>query len=276
MLLNYINLGCGSHFHRDWINVDYLAIDNEVITHNLRNGIPFANDKFEVVYHSHILEHFSKKEAVDFISECYRVLKKDGIIRVVVPDLEQIAKEYLNQLQLALNGENQADLNYNWIMLELFDQTVRNQSGGDMFEYLCQDKIANEVYVTQRIGNEAKKIREGYLKSIDDTTILHKDEINKKQKVKTTIKALLKFLFTKSYDEFEKSFNIGKFRQSGEIHQWMYDKYSLSKVLNEAGFMNIMIKSAYDSEIPGFSTFNLDVINGEVRKPDSLFIEAIK
>jgi predicted SAM-dependent methyltransferase len=272
---NYINLGCGTHFHSDWVNVDYWGNGTEVIHHNLNNGIPFPNAKFEVVYHSHLLEHFSKKKAEFFLEECYRVLKTGGVIRIVVPDLEQIANEYLTQLKLALIGEKQSDLNYRWIMLELFDQTVRNHSGGEMFEYLCQENIDNERYIFQRIGNEAKKIRAMYLNDIGNKAKLN-SKISINQKAKHAVKYFLKLLFTKKYDEYENYLKIGKFRHSGEIHQWMYDRYSLSKILEEVGFINIMVKTAFESEIPEFSTFNLDVINGEVRKPDSLFIEAIK
>jgi hypothetical protein len=57
---------------------------------------------------------------------------------------------------------------YDWIIIELFDQMVRNQSGGFMAEYISQDKIENEEYIFERIGNEAKKIRNSYLGDIEN------------------------------------------------------------------------------------------------------------
>jgi predicted SAM-dependent methyltransferase len=71
----YINLGCVSHFHEDWVNVDFVVTGKDVIAHNLNLDIPFENDTFEVVYHSHVLELFSKDKVDFFIRECYRVLK---------------------------------------------------------------------------------------------------------------------------------------------------------------------------------------------------------
>ena len=68
----------------------------------------------------------------------------------------------------------------------------------------------------------------------------------------------------------------GLFRNSGEIHRWMYDRYSLSRLLTQSGFTKIRVCQANESAIPNFNTYELDVYQGKIRKPDSLFIEAIK
>jgi hypothetical protein len=70
--------------------------------------------------------------------------------------------------------------------------------------------------------------------------------------------------------------NIGQFRLGGEIHQWMYDRYSLSELLKKHGFENVKVVSATESQIPNWSNYNLDMMDGKVRKPDSLFMEAQK
>jgi hypothetical protein len=68
---------------------------------------------------------------------------------------------------------------------------------------------------------------------------------------------------------------LSQFRVSGEIHQWMYDRYSLSKLLAETGFFNIRQCKADESDIPNFRSYLLDTEeNGMIRKPDSLYIEA--
>lgn len=45
---NYLNLGCGSRFHSPWTNVDFVANNPSVLRHDLRKGIPFANESFDV------------------------------------------------------------------------------------------------------------------------------------------------------------------------------------------------------------------------------------
>ena len=275
--LKYINLGCGGHFHEDWVNVDFAVTGKDVIAHNLNFGIPFQNDSFDVVYHSHVLEHFAKKNAGFFVRECYRVLKNEGIIRIAVPDLEQIIIEYQKQLQLVISGDKRSVLNYDWIMLELYDQTVRNISGGQMAEYIFQEKLENEDYVFQRIGHEGKNLRKYYLANNGDSLQLKEFELSLKQKIKFAVKRfLVELIFKEQYEVVDNYLKIGKFRQSGEIHQWMYDRYSLYLLLKQNGFRKIEVKTAYNSQIPEFSKYNLDVVDGEIRKPDSLFIEAYK
>src|SRR5574339_3476 len=69
---------------------------------------------------------------------------------------------------------------------------------------------------------------------------------------------------------------VGHFRLSGECHRWMYDRFSLKHLLEQCGFSGIRTCSAFESGIAGFASFGLDVVDGKVRKPDSLFMEANK
>ncbi len=154
-----LNLGCGSHYSKEWTNINFSSNSSDVISYNLNDGIPAHDEIFDVVYHSHVLEHFEKSKAHFFISECFRVLKKNGIIRVAIPDLEKITRLYLEKLE----EENEDD--YNWMMLEMYDQTVRNYSGGAMKEYFSKKDIKNLDFVISRIGQEGKNI----IRSIQNT-----------------------------------------------------------------------------------------------------------
>ena len=279
--MNLLNLGCGNTFHKDWINIDFVSNSEHVQAHNLLDGIPFESQRMDVIYHSHVIEHFSKTDAVKFINECFRVLKPQGVIRIAVPDLETIAKEYLKNIEMATSGQTEAQQNYNWIVLELLDQMVRNESGGNMKAYLCQDTIPNESYVFSRIGMEGKKIRKDFLsrpQNLQNTKIKSSSFL---KKVKQLVRKLWHIIKVKQSqpkltDREKKAIKIGQFRLGGEIHQWMYDRYSLSELLKTVGFQQITICSAYKSNIPDWDKYKLDTIDGEIRKPDSLFIEAIK
>ena len=127
----------------------------------------------DLVYHSHLLEHFSKADGQKLITECFRVLRPGGILRIVVPDLEGIARNYIKCLEVALTtpANELAISNYNWMLLELYDQTVRNNSGGNMKEYFFQDIILNEKFVYERIGQEAKSIRNTFFETKKNLTL---------------------------------------------------------------------------------------------------------
>lgn len=112
-----LNLGCGSQVPDGWINVDYalgarlarvpffralnrkmklfdLDWDDRIHIHNLARRFPWKDSTVDIVYSSHTFEHFSQQEGITFLQECHRVLRKDGVIRIVVPDLAHIIKEY--------------------------------------------------------------------------------------------------------------------------------------------------------------------------------------
>jgi hypothetical protein len=69
---------------------------------------------------------------------------------------------------------------------------------------------------------------------------------------------------------------VGRFRLSGEIHYWMYDRYSLSRLLKDCGFREIKVKTPLDSDIPEWGKYELDIENGQIYDPTSLFMEAKK
>ncbi len=233
-----LNLGCGSTFHEDWVQLDFTSSKPGVFAHNLLQGIPCDDNTLDIVYHSHVLEHFSKKDGIDFIKECYRVLKPNGILRIAIPDLEQIVKLYLQKLE----ERNEDD--YTWMMIEMYDQCVRNTSGGDMLKYFQQENIANLDFVLSRIGSEGENL----LKKCKKHT----------PKMNTT------------------SEEIGKFRLGGQIHQWMYDRFSLELLLTSVGFKDFKIQNANTSSIENFNDYKFDFLDGKVRKPESLFVEARK
>ncbi len=238
-----LNLGCGRRFHNAWLNLDIVPADPAVFQHNLLEPLPLDDATCAAVYHSHVLEHIPKDQAPAFIAECFRVLAPGGTLRVAVPDLEGIAREYLKQLDAANHP------NHEWMTIELIDQLTRHRSGGHMLSYWKQNPMPAEEFVLQRMGREAADFLAEY---------------RSKEQPTTTPRPAMPD-------------TVGSFRLSGEVHQWMYDRLSLSRLLAAAGFGQIRLCSAAESAIPEFATYQLDTDEtGTVRKPDSLFMEATK
>ena len=96
------NLGCGPKLYQNFLNVGYWSqlqaetvykdlngtTNTFMLNHDLRLGVPAADNSLDLVYHSHMLEHLSYVNGIQFIRECFRVLKPGGTMRVLVPDLE--------------------------------------------------------------------------------------------------------------------------------------------------------------------------------------------
>ena len=272
----YLNLGCGNRFHPDWINIDIVSTHPSVIAHDLSKGIPLADNSCQVVYHSHVLEHIRQVDAKLFISDCYRVLNPGGIIRVAVPDLEQIAQIYLTKLEEVLAGKITSRADYEWMLLEMYDQTVREQSGGQMCSYLRQSHLPNEAFVYQRIGEEGRNLIELLRQPPPGRQIILRNLPRYLPRLLNKIRDnwIVPLLLGK---EGTKALKIGQFRLSGEVHQWMYDRYSLAQLLISAGFQKPIQQSATNSLIDNWTSFNLDTNpEGTINKLDSLYMESIK
>lgn len=273
---NYLNIGCGKKFHKSWENVDMVSHSKYVRQYNLIKGLPYPNNTFDVVYHSQVLEHIPKEDALSFIQECYRVLKPNGVIRVVVPNLENIIDEY--RRLLSENIENPTEVSnasYDWIMLELFDQVLRNQSGGQMRQVLSQSNLVHQEYINTRRGFIGRQIQ-------------NKDKVNETLKTKITRvieeNGLLGFMRLSfglvKQKVFKlllgKKYSLGDFRLGGEIHYWMYDKFSLKRLLESAAFQDVKLQTPHDSDIPEWANYELDVKDNQIYDPTSLFMEARK
>jgi hypothetical protein len=208
------------------------------------------------------------------IKECFRVLKPDGIIRIVVPDLEEIAKQYLKAVDAVVKHDSQMNsANYDWSVIELLDQMVREKSGGEMASYWSQREIINETAVESRVGTEFKIFREGLVQNKEEFSSTGISNLAFFIKIKNG----LKIQIFKALNVDPSAISIGKFRNGGECHKWMYDRYSLYRLLLDEGFRNVKRTTPFESSVPDWWRYlSLDVDNGKVRKPDSLFMEATK
>jgi SAM-dependent methyltransferase len=274
-----VNLGCGSRYHSAWINIDIVPSGPEVIAHDLRRGIPLEADSCDVVYHSHVLEHMRRPEAKKFLSECYRVLKPGGVLRIAVPDLERICRVYLEKLEAA-GTSVAAAADYDWMTIELCDQFVREKSGGEMREFLSRQPVPNESFVYERIGEEGREIIHGNAHAEATSARAGKRRLSNSLRyrfgalMRAGARAIVRVMCG---EQAARGLDVGSFRLAGEPHQWMYDRFSLARLMHEAGFQNPVQKSATESQIPDWSSFNLDTLpNGAVIKPDSLFMEGTK
>ena len=274
----YVNLGCGSRYHSDWINFDIVSGSPQVIGHDLRRGIPLADNSCDVAYHSHMIEHLRPAEAINLMEECFRILKPGGVVRVALPDLERICRCYLEKLESAVNNDETASDDYDWMMLELYDQTVREQPGGAMRGFLKRTPLPNASFIYERIGEEARAIIDPPVTVTDaKSKTLRRFSNSLHYRFGRLLEGFSKIILRLKGGDQSRALEIGTFRLAGEVHQWMYDRYSLARLMTDVGFQKPTQRSATDSAIPGWASFNLDtLLDGTVVKPDSLFMEATK
>ncbi|MDP3181336.1 MAG: methyltransferase domain-containing protein [Desulfobaccales bacterium] len=268
--LIYLNLGCGSHFHKEWNNLDLFRHEH-VEYHDLRQPLPYPADTFAAVYCSHVLEHLTPSQGKSLAQEIYRVLAEGGVVRIVVPDLEEICREYLARLAAAQSEPSEENISrYLWLTLELLDQLVRDKPGGLMAEVL-QRRQVDEPFITERCGDEfaaffnragppesgAQAAQRSWAEKIISKLVSHRAAWQ-------ALKSRLKI----TPDP----------RRTGEAHRWMYDRLSLRLLLEEAGLVDFAVKKFDDSDIPHWDRYNLDrsLAGHGPRKPDSIYVEGKK
>jgi hypothetical protein len=122
----YVQYGCGFKAPKEWRNFDAsitlkwerTPILGRLFTKNAQRfppsaecgdiikGLPLPKESCRGVYASHVLEHLSLEDFHRAIENTMRILEKGGLFRLVVPDLEWAAKEYISRID---SGDPQAN-----------------------------------------------------------------------------------------------------------------------------------------------------------------------
>jgi predicted SAM-dependent methyltransferase len=100
------HLGCGGDIRLGWVNID-LALtpppgfdwaahpDTQLISYDLRQGLPLETESCALIYSSHFFEHLEYRHGLHLMQECYRVLKPGGVFRLCMPNYRACFEAYL-------------------------------------------------------------------------------------------------------------------------------------------------------------------------------------
>lgn len=93
-------------FHHGWINLDQHNLNDHAqrngygfVQHDvLKGGLPFQTGKVDLVMMHHVLEHFTYGEGLSLLRELRRCIKRTGAMRIVVPNLAELAFCYTDEV----------------------------------------------------------------------------------------------------------------------------------------------------------------------------------
>lgn len=106
---------------------EYTDIIHEI---TIDNKLPFPDESFDIVFNSHIFEHFPYNHELTVMRDWVRVLKTGGVIYTVVPSWEWVAQEVLKSPEkrssalkgIAFAGQiNEYDVHYNMFTLDMLE-----------------------------------------------------------------------------------------------------------------------------------------------------------
>jgi SAM-dependent methyltransferase len=240
---------------------------------NLLDRFPFDDGEFDLVYSSHFIEHIRKEHLRSFFDECFRILKPQGILRLVTPDLEKLCELYLKEL-----AENNLG-NAQYLVFEILDQCVRQTSGGDVRYW---DKKAME---SVEFGEFMVKISGRSLRQSTDSEFTKSSKAILKpykaaifaRKISSAAKWTYSRVVTSLLPAWFKNSNVS-FARPGELHKWLYDFPTLKQFLEEANFATVIKCSHNRTHFPDDKILFLDCKeDGSPRKGvTSLYLEAFR
>lgn len=277
---SYLNAGCGETYSTDWNNVDRKR-GPHIVYHDLRKPLPYPENIFDAAYSSHVLEHLEREEGDRFLGELFRTCKPGGVCRIVVPDYEQVCREYLRRMEAAIeNPDRKAIRRYHWAVLEMIDQIARKKIGGRMLETLASGDF-DEEYVRLRNGEEFSRFY-----SSEEPDGIAPDE--KHHGTPENLSRRINRWFARPWKQIPSHilFQLSNWlaetrgdpRETGEAHRWIYDRFGLKILMEAAGFEGIERMFHDKSRIPDWPVYSLDSTSDRrhARKPDSLYMEGIK
>ena len=108
-----LNVGPSPIWKKDgWLTLDHKPsrVDQKAILGDADN-IPLENKTCKTIFCSHVIEHIPNYKFEKILLEFNRVLKKDGILRILSPDLFLLARAYVNKDEIFLKKLLEEDEN---------------------------------------------------------------------------------------------------------------------------------------------------------------------
>jgi len=90
----WVHIGCGDINDPRFINVEARPLKHVHLLTETPSLIEFKDNFADLIYASHVLEHFSHKIVSEVLGNWYRVLKPGGILRLSVPDFDKLVDVY--------------------------------------------------------------------------------------------------------------------------------------------------------------------------------------
>lgn len=110
-----LNIGSGPKHIPGWLNTD-IAWRSPMFL-NIVAPWPIPAGSVDVIYADNVIEHVRLPQAREVIRNAYAALKPGGVFRLATPDVERVARQYLENGDLARAGlernrERGRDLTY--------------------------------------------------------------------------------------------------------------------------------------------------------------------
>jgi predicted SAM-dependent methyltransferase len=103
-----VNYGCGTVLLNGWINVDVMPANiikranaltgNIYYQMDLTKKHPFPDNSLEFAFAEDFIEHLNQVDSVIFLTEIYRTLQKNGVLRLSFPGFFTVLAQHFSEI----------------------------------------------------------------------------------------------------------------------------------------------------------------------------------
>lgn len=141
-----LHLGCYQKKIHGFINIDARPEVNPDMVDNVFELKSIENNSVDLIYCCHTLEHAKNLEAQKALNRWNEILKKDGILRIAVPDLGAVFKYYeltknIEELRSFIYGsqKHNYDVHYTGWDFESLKEDLENAGFSNVKRYDWRD-----------------------------------------------------------------------------------------------------------------------------------------
>ena len=265
----------GGVFLRQWNNVIFAtsqgpSLENTRYVDLSTSDLGLADNTFDAVYAYHVFEHLTTAEANHCARQLFLALRPGGVCRVSVPDLEAACRRYLEALDVAAQHTTAQNLvRYKWSVMEIFEQMVRDRSGG-----LMADAVKRGEYDADQLqlifGDSLRPLIQSARESVP-SELPRGNSRRLLRKLMRDLKGWLRGIAGQPHVDH------GHPRSTKEAVRWMYDRLSLNLLLESAGFEHIRQTDHRSSRIRSWTAYDFDRSKyGDYPVDPSVYVEGIK
>lgn len=118
-----LHLGCGTKRIEGYVNIDCRFLPNVDEIQNIELLRTYKPDSVDVIYASHVLEHFGRWKYKHVLQRWYEILKPNGVLRLAVPNFASICEHYnknknLSEIMGLLYGGQDYTENFHYITFD--------------------------------------------------------------------------------------------------------------------------------------------------------------
>ena len=151
-----LNLGCGFDKKKGYLNVDFQEFHKPDLVADIKDLSMLPTEYFEEIIAQDVLEHFPRNETIKVLKKWSTLLKKDGILKLRVPNLIGLLSLFLEERFQNIEGQNQlvnnlygtqayfGDWHYTGFTKIILDNFLENAGFGNV-KYQDKDEWLYEI-----------------------------------------------------------------------------------------------------------------------------------